>query len=455
MRLFFVLVLLTLTTTVVSLPLLALTTLTAPWPLLFLVVGLGWLSEQATRRRSLGLQRGLLAVSAIASALLVPLFAAGNVAALVQRLQPGQPGFAGAYTLLLVGLVLFWRGMQIGHRDGNAAGVLFGRGAALAVASLLLGSLMGTGRPLNAPVMLAHIVAFGATGLLALALTHAQATNAERNTLNWRWLATMLGAVATVLGLAILGVGLIGGAELLGAVEFGLRIVILPFALIGGILVWLVLTIFGEPLRWLLKRVLEALDGFDLRPIPPPEGGQPGVEVLAPVPSIGALVEGASLLLAVIPLILLIIAIMLWRRRAGASTQMDEERESLGVLQSLGADVRSLLSRLRHPFAAHRTGLRATLADLKGDDATTRTRRAYVRMLLHLEAQGVMRQDAQTPTEFAHTAAPNSPSEPTLTTLTQIYEQARYHPDGVGRDEAEQAEATLWIIEHERKPEPS
>ncbi|PDV97643.1 DUF4129 domain-containing protein [Candidatus Chloroploca asiatica] len=455
MRLFFVLVLLALATTVISLPLLALTTLTAPWPLLFVVVGLGWLSQHATRRLSLGRQRGLLAVSAMASALLVPLFAAGNVAALFQRLQPGQPGFAGAYTLLLVGLVLFWRGMQIDHRDGNAAGVLFGRGAALAVASLLLGTLMGTGRPLNAPEMLLHIVGFGATGLLALALTHAQATNDGERSLNWRWLATMLGSVAMVLGLAILGVGLIGGDELLGTVEFGLRIVVLPFALIGGILVWLVLTIFGEPLRWLLERVLEALDGFDLRPIPPPEGGQPGVEVLAPVPSIGALVEGASLLLAVIPLILLLIAIMLWRRRTSTSTQMNEERESLGVLQSLGEDVRSLLSRLRHPFSAHRTGLRAALADLKGNDATTRTRRAYVRMLLRLEAKGLVRHDAQTPTEFAHTTAPHSPSEPALTTLTQIYEQARYHPDGVGYDEAERAEAILRIIEHERKPEPS
>ncbi|WP_129671314.1 DUF4129 domain-containing protein [Candidatus Chloroploca sp. Khr17] len=453
MRLFFVLVLLALTTTVVSLPLLALTTLTAPWPLLFLVVGLGWLSEHATRQQSLGLQRGLLAVSAIASALLLPLFAAGNVATLFQRLQPGQPGFAGAYTLVLVGLVLFWRGMQIDHRDGNAAGVLFGRGAALAVASLLLGTLMGTGRPLNAPVMLAQIVAFGATGLLALALSHAQTANDGDRALNWRWLATMLGAVATVIGLAILGVGLIGGAELLGAVEFGLHIVVLPFALIGGVLVWLVLTIFGEPLRWLLERVLEALDGFNVRPVAPPEGGQPGVEVLAPVPSIGALVEGASLLLAVIPLILLIIAIMLWRRRTSTNPQMNEERESLGVLQSLGEDLRSLLSRLRKPFGAHRTGLRAALAGLKSDDATTRTRRAYIRMLLHLEAKGVMRQVAQTPTEFAHTAGSDSPSKPTLTTMTQLYEQARYHPEGVGRDEAEQAEQSLRTLEREANRE--
>ncbi|NCC34033.1 MAG: DUF4129 domain-containing protein, partial [Chloroflexia bacterium] len=355
--------------------------------------------------------------------------------------------------LLLVGLVLFWRGMQLDHRDGNAAGVLFGRGAALAVASLLLGTLMGTGRPLNALVMLIHIVAFGATGLLALALTHAQTTNDGERSLNWRWLATMLGSVATVLGLAILGVGLIGGDELLGAVEFGLRIVVLPFALIGGILVWLVLTIFGEPLRWLLKRVLDALDGFNLRPVPPPEAGQPGGEVLAPVPSISALVEGASLLLAVIPLILLIIAIMLWRRRASTSTEMNEEHESLGVLQSLGEDLRSLLSRLRKPFGAHRTGLRAALAGLKSDDATTRTRRAYVQMLLHLEAKGVVRQDDQTPTEFAQTAGPHSPSKPTLTTLTQLYEQARYHPEGVGYNEAEQAEQSLRTLEREANRE--
>jgi hypothetical protein len=163
--------------------------------------------------------------------------------------------------------------------------------------------------------------------------------------------------------------------------------------------------------------------------------------------AIGRLADGATFLLALIPIAILMLAILLMRQRRRPKAGADEERETLGVLSSLGDDLRGLLRQLRNPFARPLEGLRAALAALVGEDATTRARRAYVRLLLLLEAREQRRPPPQTPAEFAPTAASAAGAPEAVERLTAAYERARYNPAGASPADAEAAEAALRALD--------
>lgn len=450
-RLLFVLVLAALETTVVSLPLTALATGVPAWPLLFGAVALGGLADQLALRLPKRLDRPVLLGGALLAAALVIGGALGVAPlAALAALIPGGPDVFQAYVLLLLALFLYWRGTRLDTRDSAGVGALFGRGVIAGVAGLMLGAVAGTGLPLGSPAILAQIVALIGLGLLALALAHAQEVAGGRlGGLSWRWLLTLLAAIGVVLALALLGVSLLGQGEAAAAAQGFLRLILLPLALVGGAIVWVLITLFAEPLRALIAALLARLQG--ITPPPAPEPGLSDQEgATAAAQSIERLANGATFLLALIPIAILVIAILLLRRRRRPEGGGDEERESLGVLASLSGDLRGLLAGLRNPFARRLEGLRAALAALTGDDPTTRARRAYVRLLLLLEGRERGRPPAATPAEFAPAAAEAAGAAEPVARLTAAYEQARYDPSGATPAAAASAEEALRGIEQPR-----
>lgn len=447
MRLFFIVVVAALEATVVSLPLTALTRAGPPWALLLLAVALGWLTDQVSRRVAPQRQRAALLVGAAAGGLLLPATSLGGPLAALGALLPGSPSFVSAYALLLLGLFLFWRGSRLDTGDSAAVGDLFGRGAAISLVAMILGAVAGTGAPLGSPIILAHIVGLIGLGLLALALAHAQDTAGGRLTgLSWRWLATLLAAVAVVVVVATLGTGLVGGGAGATAARALISLVLLPFALVGGALAWLFLTFLAEPLAALLRSILAQLSLIQIAEPPPPQEAVNPQGIDGAFATIGRLAEGATFLMALIPIALLILAILLLRRRRGAAAGGDEERESLGLGASLAADLRDLLGRLRNPFARRLEGLRAALAALRENDPSSRTRRAYIGLLLLLEARERPRPAALTPAEFTPAAAAAVGAPDPVDALTAAYERARYNPAGADSADADRAEAALERI---------
>lgn len=450
MGLFFLFVIAALEATAVSLPLVALTRVDLPWALLLLGVVLGWLSDRLAGAFGPTRHRGALLGGALVGGLLLPSASFGGPRAALGALLLGDPNFIGAYLLLLLGLYLFWRGARLDTGDSGAVNDLFGRSAAVAVGALVVGALTGTGAPLGSPVLLAHIVGLTTLGLLARALAYAQETAGGRlSGLSGRWLATLLAAVAAVVAVATLSTGLVGGSAGAVAAQTLIGLALLPFALIGAALAWVFLTYLAEPIGAIIQALLAQLRLIQLpEPPPPQEGGAVGGMAEA-FRTIERLAEGATYLMALIPIAILVIAILLLRRRRPARARDDEERESLGLASSLGADLRELLGRLRSPFGRGGAGLQGALAALKGDGPTMRARRAYIRLLLLLEAREQARLPAQTPAEFAPVAAATVSAAEPVGTITRAYEGARYNPDGAAPSEADAAEAALRRLQRQ------
>ena len=442
-RLLFILIVAALEATVVSLPLAALTGVGLGWPLIFSVVLLGWLSDQVTLRLHARYDRAALLVGALLAAMLLigGALGVGPLGAL-GALIPGGPNVFQAYVLLLLALLLYWRGTRIDTRDSATVGSLFSRGAAVAVVSLLLGAISGTGAPLGSALILGHVVGLISLGLLALALAHAQeVAGGQLGGLSWRWLLTLVAAIGVVVASSVAATGLLGGGEATAVAQNMLRLLLLPFALVGGVIAYLFITYLGEPLMGLIQAILARLQG--LAPPPPVEQVAAEQQGAAAMATITRLANGATFLLALIPIIILVIAILVLRRRRRPAARSDEERESLGLFASLGGDLRDLLRGLRNPFARPLEGLRAALAALTANDPSTRARRAYVRLLLLLEAREQRRLPAQTPAEFAPAAASAAQAVAPVGRITAAYEQARYNPAGAAPAEAQAAEEAL------------
>ncbi|RTR30954.1 DUF4129 domain-containing protein [Deinococcus radiophilus] len=79
-------------------------------------------------------------------------------------------------------------------------------------------------------------------------------------------------------------------------------------------------------------------------------------------------------------------------------------------------------------------------------DHLHRVRAAYARTEAHLSAQGLTRQDAETPTEYLHRAAQQWPNlSAPLATLGAAYGPVRYG-GGVSEGQADQAEQSATLI---------
>lgn len=445
-RLIFLLALAALEATLVSVPLLALTSLDVAWPWLFGLVLLGRFADAASLRFPARRERPMLVGAAVAGALALVTqhLGIGLIAALV-GLFPSGPQFLAIYALTLVALFLFWRGTRLDTRDSAAISALFGRGVGVIFFALIAGPLVRAGAFPGGPLA-AQVVGFISLGLLALALGHANDEGELRGRrLTWRWLLALGLAIGLVVLVGGLLTALLGGGEALAVAQGLIRLVLLPFAIIGATLAWVFITFFAGPLAALIQAILARLRFTPIEPPPTGDAALTDAEGWLDPGMIERMAEQLTFLMALIPIALLIVALLVLRRRARPRAE-EEERESLGLFDSLGSDLRDLLGRIANPFARPVHGLRAALAGLRGDDPTTRVRRAYVRLLLRLEARRQTRADSQTPAEFAPAAAVATAAPGPIGDLTDAYEAARYNPAGADVGAAERAERALGQI---------
>lgn len=441
-------------TTLVALPLLALAAIALPWPGLFGAVLLGWLADGAARRARRPFPYLLLALAPlIAASGLLWLVIGGNPLALWQALLPGQPQSGLAYLAVLAAFFLAWRGASLAGHDSATILTLAGRGTAVVAGALLVGPLVRAGATVPNDLLLGYVAIAIGSGLGSLALAHVFETSADRGrALDARWILLLASVIGGVLAIGVTLTALLSGDVALAGVISLLRFILLPLALIGAAFVYLLTVVFGDLIRALFALLGQALARINILPEPPPPADTAPVDSAA-VETMVALAQQATFLLSLIPLAVLLVLLVLWRRRA-RRLETDEERESLDVSQNLFADLRDLLSSLRNPFQRRVSGLAAALATLRGADPVTRVRRAYVQTLLALEERGLRRPPAQTPSEWYATVAPTLPDPAPLADLTAVYERARYRPAGVAPTDAAIAEQAAQTVQAMARDNP-
>jgi Na+-transporting methylmalonyl-CoA/oxaloacetate decarboxylase gamma subunit len=379
------------------------------------------------------------------------------IALLTKRLLGGgMDPFSGWHVLLseqrdiqelitdVAALLFMWaRGPQVLLLDhGHLAG-FFRR----AVVGLLLFSTFHTVvlSPLVEPQALAtlsgYVVAFVASGLLALGLAHA--AEAADRTGQRRWAISML---LPIMGLLLIG---IAGTSIVSPALRQVVVAVVNVLLLGiGLLL--------APFTLLLSPLINALRAL-VPPVTLPSPSASGSPAPSPVPQADALVLPPWVTLAlrgVVLLVLVLIAVLVlrWlsRRVRRSHPQREEERSSVWSWQAFGEDLRGLLAALL-AGRQRRAGLLAALSALRDRDAATRIRRAYIRLLLLAEDREQRRVPSQTPREYepaAEQLVPHARSSVAL--LTGVYEQARYGPSPVA-EQADAAEQAWQEIERDVK----
>ena len=414
------------------------------WPTLFAVTLLGRLADWLTDRLPAQLERPALGGGALIAVWLA--LGTGTSSGLL-ALLPGNNELGLAYLLSLLALYLYWRGTQLAASDSSSVLALFGRGGLFLIVMLLFAPLGGSD-PARNSTLVSHLLAFIALGLSTMALAHASEDEAGRTVrLGWRWLLTLAAAVLAVVLVGGLLSGLLSGGTALTALQNLIALLLFPIALVGGALTWLLLTFFGEPLARFVRWLISSFSGFEPLADAPEQVEQNTLLSGDPAEIITRLAVGTTWLMALIPLVIIVAAILFMRRRSRRASPLDEERESLGLLDGLSGDLRDLLASLRNPFARPLGGLRAALAALNGHDPSSRARRSYVQLLLELERRDLPRPPAQTPAEFASSAEAALGQPTPVETLTASYERARYRPAGASEADASAAEQALRDIQ--------
>jgi hypothetical protein len=412
------------------------------WPLCFGLVLIGRAADHLTTRSPSRVDRPLLILGAALAALCAVVgFLELSPSAALAVLLPGSADFGNGYLALLFGLLLYWRGTRLDTLEGSQIFAYFTRSTGALVVLLLLSAILPSAAFGRDTRLFAHLLGFVSLGLGALALAHARASGASQR-LSGRYAATLIGAVTLIVFVASLLGALVAGGGVLEALRQAITLLFIPLALMGGALTWLVLTFIAEPLAALIRTILA---NFRAEPLPEvPQQPQSWAIIEQPADEfIRNLAYGTTWLMALIPLVLLITAILLLRRRRSRGKNSPEERESLGLLAGIAEDLRDLLGKLRTPFGGQLSGLQAALARLRADDPSTRVRRAYVRLLIHLERSDVRRPPTRTPDEFAPTAAASTGHPHQIAELTARYERARYNPHGATPADAAAAEEAL------------
>lgn len=435
-------VLAALETTATTLPLIAFTSVAPSWALLLLSTLAGCALDHWVQRRPTAAQGAWL----VGGALLVALGATGwhlgrSPWQLLPALMPGGPRLGTAYLTMFVALYLFWRGTRLSRHDSASTYTFFGRGAFSAIIVTLLGPALrpGQGAAVGNALM-GPLIGYVGLGLAAMALVRAEAEEAGlTRSLGWRWIATLALAIGLVLigGLSLVS---IASPYALEALRGLLTIIVLPFALLGALLGMLLGPLLITSARWLLSLFQGQGGRFaEMQQLLATLARQNETQV----GQSSTLFTATSWVLALLPLVGILALIWFARRWRRQPIGTDEERESLGGWAALGTDLGDWLANLHLPFTNSLHGLRAALAALHGNDPTTRTRRAYIRMLMALEQRQCVRTPEQTPAELAAQASPILAEPAAMAQLTLAYERARYHPDGARAADAERAEAAL------------
>lgn len=407
------------------------------WAVLFLVVLLGsaatarW--EQYGRRRSsrptqlLGLLVILLASKVQIAGEWMPWRGWGLLVE-SDRLQL-------VYVAFLVSLWCWWRGMGLLDRDHGMLVQVLRRYVVsvtiVACLATLLGVIGGSGLQ-QEPRLALVVVAMLGLGLISLVLARIIA-DGDIAQAGERWRAVRSGLMATLtilaVGIALLAFVSTPAADVLRAV---LVVLVGLAALVLSPLIWLVFTLAEGFVQLLLMLVG--------RPQAPPVQTQPTPTAEEAVMSDQIIRIVAAIpvyIVALLPLVALVIAVLLFqRRRAAPLAVSEEEHESLFSWRGLGRDLRELFHR-RAP-----EGLRGALKALLGNDPVIRIRRRYIQALLVGEARERARRPNQTPAEYGPILTEAIGGRPAaIQNLTAVYQRARYAPETATPADASAADA--------------
>jgi hypothetical protein len=425
----------TLEATAISLPLLALGLGGIPWAQVLALILLGALATwQIEGRLPERRQRQALVAAMAALALGAAALRLGGVGELLVALAPRSEGFVLAYGTLLEALFACWRGSRLTSYTQASVARVFTTGVLLSIVTLLLRAFAGDDDAGRAAAITVQLLLLVGSGLLAQALAREEEENDDAPR-GWsgRWLATLAGAIVAValLGLALsalFGEQMAGVlAQAYGVLSLVVLILISPFLLLIGALLSWIISILPRSGPIAMPPILAQPSPLDqwARGIMP-EGTPPWLEF------------SVVWLVGLLPVALLVLLIAIARRRLRARPR-DEERESLLSAQALLGDLRALLGGLAGRAGQGAVGLRGALEALRGDDPASRVRRAYIRLLMALEARERARPPAATPAEFAPEASAALPAAaPAVAALTAAYERARYGT--AGEADAERAE---------------
>jgi uncharacterized protein DUF4129 len=352
-----------------------------------------------------------------------PLWQAADLA--VSRLRPELPAF-------ILGILLWRRGVGIGRSTleyYDVEGIFY---LGLAMFGLFAaGTALGHAEPtiaVTAAAALPYLIAFFAASLIALPLARLRGVRQQTQaspqavTLGRDWYGLIAGAVAAVLGVALLAAALLR-LDLAAALVAASRLL--------------------EPLLWTMLYVVALLLGFivsgliwaaqhlvhphaapqPLRPFAPPSwlagGPHQGPAALSPAAT-AALRWGVTSLIIVLILLWLARAVFRYDR-LGKAPPAEEIHESVWSWADLKAAFAAWLR--RRPGRLVRRGGGADF----GMGAAAAVRRAYAELLGLAAAVGTPRVKSQTPAEFAHrlgAAWPEASQE--VQRLTAVYNRVRY-----------------------------
>ena len=333
-----------------------------------------------------------------------------------------------ARDMLIFSLVVFlwWRGLMLAQRrlDSRSVAFRFRLGVVLlAITSGIAGAMV--------PWPHHHFVfLFFFTSLLGIALARAEEVGQQygggQSPFGLGWLATLVAASSVVLLMAIGLTSLLTGDTLIRIIRPILAILeVLAFAVVFA-LAWAAQLLI-EPLLALLRRyeIGQALEKvFDQMELPGPFEGeiQPQEPFFTPeqlaILRVTVAIVGAALLL-------LIVAISLYRLRARSGERSNEKRESVWEGVHLRSNLDELLKRGRRRLGGVTEALiHSRLGQMF---AALTIRRIYAHMASLAAERGYRRAIDETPYDYLPTlcrAFPENPRE--VTQITESYVAVHY-----------------------------
>jgi hypothetical protein len=333
-----------------------------------------------------------------------------------------------AHESLIFSLVVFlwWRGLVLAQRRLDSRSVAF----RFRLGVILLAITSGIASAVVAWPYHHVVFLFFFASLLGIALARAEEVGQQyggrQSPFSVGWLATLVTASSIVLLMAMGLTSLLSGETLGRVLEPVLQVVQVVVFAVFLTLAWIVQLLI-RPLLALLQRyeigraLQDILEQIDL-PQPLNTENQPGETTFMSeqLPTLRVIVAilGASLLL-------LIVAISLYRLRSGSGKLSNEERESVWD----GIHLRSSLDELLQQGRRHLGRLTETLmhSRLGHIFAALTVRRIYAHMASLAAERGYPRAIDQTPYDYLptlHRAFPESPEE--VEEITESYVSVHY-----------------------------
>lgn len=358
-----------------------------------------------------------------------------------------SPDTLSLFSLLMVCLWCWWRGMSLVDADHGHVLAVLQRGVLLLVLLTILVtplSPVNLGAPPWSQRLAIEALVIAGLGLIGLSLARIidESESGQIGGLGY-WLRSSL---LTSLGVLLVGTLLLSLVS--DAATLAIRSVVGVIVGVLGLLLLPLVYLIAEVGQWLLT--LLNPPGGEVGALPSPlASAEPaaGMSSAFQAQVIQTLQLIVTVLLYLLPLVLLIILVITMQRRRNQRLLADGVlHESLWSWQRLGGDLLDLLKGLRLPTRAQ--GLRDALARLRPDDPAQRIRRRYIELLLLGEGADRPRQPQQTPLEYAPVVGSLTPSASNdLQVLTDAYDKARYAPNTVTPADADTADAAWAVIQ--------